>query len=269
MAGGWDTKRVLITVRTYPVPASRTVEASCTGGVTKDGNWIRLYPVPYRFLDEDKRFSKWHWIDVEVTKPTSDPRPESFKLKPDKIQIVGEIGTHDGWRARRELLKPLTRPSMCQIRRERDERGYPTLGFFKPAEIKRLTIEPVAADWTAAELAILRQDTLFEKAPADTLEKIPFNFKYEFRCSDPTCKGHEMSCTDWEMGQAYRRWRRQYRDGWEQKFRERFEAEMMQKNDTSFFVGTVHKHPHIWIIVGLFYPPKATMNDLFDGSLAG
>ena len=152
MVGGWDTKRVLITVRTYPVPASKTVEASCTGGVTEDGQWIRLYPVPYRSLDEDKRFSKWNWIEVEVTKPTSNSRPESFKLKPDKIRIVGKLGTHDEWRARRDLLKPLVRPSMCEIRKERDESGFPTLGLFKPAGIKRLVIEQTAAEWTADEL---------------------------------------------------------------------------------------------------------------------
>ncbi len=269
MAGGWYTKRVLITVRTYPVPASKTVEASCTGGVTDDGKWIRLYPVPYRFLDEDKRFSKWHWIDVEVTKPASNSRPESFKLKPDKIQIVGEIGTQDEWRGRRDLLKPLVRSSMCQIRRERDERGFPPLGIFKPTEIKRLIIEPTAAEWTANELSILRQDTLFEKAPTVTLEKIPFDFKYEFRCAEPACKGHEMKCTDWEMGQAYRQWRKKYGSDWKRPFRQKFEAGMIQKFDTYFFVGTVHQHPKNWIIVGLFYPPKAAMGDLFDRALVG
>jgi hypothetical protein len=30
---------------------------------------------------------------------------------------------------------------------------------------------------------------------------------------------------------------------------------MIYKNDTYFYVGTMHGHPHIWIIVGLFYPP--------------
>jgi hypothetical protein len=263
MAGGWDTKRVLITVRTYPVPASKTVEASCTGGVSDDGKWVRLFPVPYRFLDEDKRFSKWHWIEVEVTKPTNDSRPESFKLKPDKIQITGEIGTQDGWRARRELLKPLMRPSMCQIRREQEERGSPTLGVFKPHEIRRLTIEPDADQWSADELATLKQDTLFEKAPADTLEKIPFKFKYDFKCADAACKGHEMSCTDWEMAQAYRQWRQKYGNVWQRHFRQRFESEMIHKFDTHFFVGTIHQHPKNWIIVGLFYPPPRA-KDLFD-----
>jgi hypothetical protein len=264
MAAGWGTKRILITVRTYPVPASKTIEASCTGGITQDVKWIRLFPVPYRFLDEDKRFTKWQWIDVEVTK-AGDPRPESFKLKPDKIQIIGKVGTKDGWRERRDFLKPLLRQSMCQIRRERDERGSPTLGIFQPAQIKRLIIEPTADQWTSDELQIQQQDTLFQKAPADTLEKIPFNFKYEFRCVDPICRGHEMMCTDWEMGQAYRRWRQDYGDnGWERAFRQRFEVEMINKFDTHFFVGTIHQHPNSWIIVGLFYPPKAPILDLFD-----
>jgi hypothetical protein len=62
-------------------------------------------------------------------------------------------------------------------------------------------------------------------------------------------------CTDWEMSQAYRQWRSEYGDGWEQKFRQRFETEMMKKNDTHFFVGTVAAHPQNWIIIGLFYPP--------------
>lgn len=34
--------------------------------------------------------------------------------------------------------------------------------------------------------------------------------------------------------------------------------------DTHFYVGTVHRHPTEWIIVGLFYPPYPAMRDLFD-----
>jgi len=61
-----------------------------------------------------------------------------------------------------------------------------------------------------------------------------------------------MLCTDWEMGESYRRWQRQYGDQWEPKFRLRYEDEMIGKNDTHFYVGTVHRHPDAWIIVGLF-----------------
>jgi hypothetical protein len=70
-----------------------------------------------------------------------------------------------------------------------------------------------------------------------------------------------MSCTDWEIGESFRRWRKEY---WESKFRQKYEDEMINKFDTHFYVGTVHKHPKEWIIVGLFYPPRQKMGDLFD-----
>jgi len=62
-------------------------------------------------------------------------------------------------------------------------------------------------------------------------------------------------CTDWEMSQSYRQWRTTYEENWQEKFRQRYESDMIQKNDTHFYVGTVASHPHRWIIVGLFYPP--------------
>ena len=65
------------------------------------------------------------------------------------------------------------------------------------------------------------------------------------------------------MGQSWRSWSSDYGDKWEKKFRERYEKEMIEKYDTHFYVGTVHRHPHIWIIVGLFYPPLSTKR-LFD-----
>src|ERR1700682_1698027 len=71
-------KRVLITVRTYPVPATKGVEVSCTAGVTDDGKWIRLFPLPYRLLDDENKFRKYQWINVKSAKARHDSRPESF-----------------------------------------------------------------------------------------------------------------------------------------------------------------------------------------------
>jgi hypothetical protein len=264
MAGAWIKRRALIVVRTYPTPAKATIEASCTAAIGDDGQWIRMFPVPARLMEQDKRFAKWQWIEVSLLKARSDSRPESFKLNPGSIVIGDTVGTLDGWRARRDLIKPLKRPSMCRIQREREERGFPTLGVFRPHEIKRLLVEQTDPNWSDAQLATLSQDTLFEKAPARTLEKIPYDFRYEFRCGDVDCRGHTMLCTDWELGQAYRSWRQGYGNQWETKLRQRFETEMIEKNDTHFFVGTVHQHPASWIIVGLFYPPKQAIADLFD-----
>jgi hypothetical protein len=264
MPAGWGSKRILIVVRTYPVPAKKSIEASCTAGITEDGKWIRLFPVPFRLMAEENRFSKWQWINADLVKATSDARPESYKLNSETIHPAETVGTKDGWRARRDMLKPLLRPSMCQIRQEKEANGSPTLGIFRPAKIKRLVLEEDVTNWSTEELVILKQDDMFQKTPSQTLEKIPFKFKYEFQCADAACKGHAMSCTDWEMVQAYRRWRQDYGENWEQAFRQRFEREMIEKYDTHFMVGTVHQHPNNWIIVGLFYPPKQETRDLFD-----
>jgi hypothetical protein len=64
-----------------------------------------------------------------------------------------------------------------------------------------------------------------------------------------------MICTDWEIGESWRKWSADYGDKWEEKFRLRYEKEMIEKYDTHFYVGTVHQYPGTWIIVGLFYAP--------------
>ena len=96
MAAGWGTKRVLIAVRTYPVPATKSIEASCTAGITEDGKWIRLFPIPFRLMAEENRFSKWQWISTDAVKATSDARPESYKLNNETIQAEGRVGTAGG-----------------------------------------------------------------------------------------------------------------------------------------------------------------------------
>ena len=103
-------------------------------------------------------------------------------------------------------------------------------------------------------LARLRQYPLFAATPSRELEKIPFKFKYEFHCDHWDCAGHSLSCTDWEICQSYRSWSRKYRDDWEGKLREKYEHEMIELNETHFYVGTLRGHPAAWIIVGLFYP---------------
>jgi hypothetical protein len=207
MANGWSTKRVLITVRTYPVPAHHGIEVSCTAGITSEGDWIRLFPVPYRFLAPDQRFTKYQWIDVQVTRPRADPRSESFTLRIDSIQRRETIGTAANWRLRKNIVYPLRRNSLCEIAALR-QHGGPTLGIFKPAKIKRLRITPAKPpNWTSQEETLLRQQLLgFETAPRTQLEKIPLEFRYEFVCNESTCRGHKMMCTDWEMGESYRAW---------------------------------------------------------------
>jgi hypothetical protein len=51
---------------------------------------------------------------------------------------------------------------------------------------------------------------------------------------------------------------------WGTRCGEKYEQEMIEKDDTHFYVGTVHLHPQTWIIVGLFYPPRSQQSGLFQ-----
>jgi hypothetical protein len=251
-----ETKKALIVVRTYPTPAKSGAEVSCTAAITDKGEWLRLFPVPWRLLPEDQRFRKYQWVEVKVTK-ASDSRPESYRLKPDGIKMLSvPITTARKWQARKDIIFPLRSHCLCCLKKRRDAHGHPTLGMFRPKTIKRLTITPATPTWTDSQLMRLRQGHLFVGPPIKELEKIPFDFHYEFQCDHDDCGGHKIICTDWEMAQSWRLWKAKYGAGWEDKFRQRYEAEMIQKYDTHFYVGTIHQHPHVWIIVGLFYPPR-------------
>lgn len=259
-SGPAEKRKVLIVVRTYPTPAKSGVEVSCTAAITEKGEWMRLFPIPYRFLDNDQRFRKYQWVEVEVRK-ASDTRPESYRLAPGlpiKILTPPIPTTHD-WEQRKRLVFPLRAHCLCCLQAKRDADGFPTLGFFRPHSIKRFIMKPDAAEWSPAQLEIMRQEHLFQKAPKNELEKVPFVFSYKFACDHADCATHTLSCTDWELGQSWRRWRDKYGDDWEAKFRQRYETEMIDIKDTHFYVGTVHQHPGSWIIVGLFYPPKAAV----------
>ena len=64
--------------------------------------------------------------------------------------------------------------------KERDEHDHPTLGVFRPHEIKRLLIEPAAPNWTAAQLSTLSQDTLFKRRRHNPSKKYPSIFDMSF-----------------------------------------------------------------------------------------
>lgn len=256
MDTAWEKKKVLITVRTYPTPAYKGVEVSCTAGITDDGKWIRLFPIPYRYLDFDKRFRKYQWIEVN-TKKASDHRPESYQLDIDSIKILSEpIPTKDNWKARKDIIYPLKAHCLCCLQKQRDDDGYPTLGIVKPKTISSFKIEKDISNWSQEQTERLMQMSFLEKQPTQKLEKIPYVFSYNFTCQEPSCKGHTLMCTDWEMMQSYRSWIQKYQNNWETAFKQKYETEMILEKDTHFYVGTLHEHPNAWIIIGLFYPPK-------------
>ena len=250
----YQRKKVLVTAKAYPTPASKGAEVSCTAGITDDGKWIRLFPIPFRYMDGNQQFKKYEWIGVDAKK-SSDPRKESYEVDVNSLNVVSKpLSTDKEWKAHKEIIFPLLSPSLCHLKKWRKQTGD-TLGIFKPRIIHKFVIERVTPYWAPDELEKLMQPLLYEKRPFKPLEKIPYRFSYEFTCSEPSCTGHKLMCVDWELCQAYRSWKQKYGDNWKWAIENKFETEMVFKYDTHFFVGTIHGHPNVWIIIGLFYPP--------------
>ncbi len=104
------TAKVLITVMTYPHPSRGYQELVCTAGVTESGEWIRLYPVDYRYREQHQQFKKYQWIEV-VLGPNGagkDNRKESRRPDLDSIKLLGEpLNTKNKWQDRRAIIDRL------------------------------------------------------------------------------------------------------------------------------------------------------------------
>ena len=69
-------ERVLIAVKTYPRISAEHIETVCTGAINDQGQWRRIYPVEFRYLDDDKQYRIVDIVELGL-EPSSDSRPES------------------------------------------------------------------------------------------------------------------------------------------------------------------------------------------------
>lgn len=107
-------ERILITVKTYPTLSKKYGETVCTAGLRLDGSWIRLYPVPFRRLEDIERYQKYQWVECRVAKQPNDHRPESYRPVGQETLVGLEKLPPGDWRQRRELVE---RPECMRISR--------------------------------------------------------------------------------------------------------------------------------------------------------
>jgi hypothetical protein len=99
-------------------------------GIRPDGSWVRLYPIPFRRLDEEEQYSKFDLDRIGLVRSRSDPRPETCHPADARaIRVIGHVGTEDKWRERRELVftrqPPMIGSSHCWKARRRMRFRWP------------------------------------------------------------------------------------------------------------------------------------------------
>ena len=254
-------ENILALVKTYPNLSSKYIETVCIAGINDKGEWRRLYPIPFRKLAFEKRFKKYDWIEVNIEKNTKEKlkRSESYKVDPDSIKIIKNIGTGSkrDWAERNSIVLPLQNKSLEELENLKLQKK--SLGLIKPKEIIDFTRTPLneCRDWER-DLIEGTQKTLFATEYTSPLEKIPWKFSYEFKCDNEDCKGHNIMCEDWELLQSWRAWRAQYKTDellWK-KIKERY-LDYMKSRDIYFVVGTESRY-NKFLIIGLYYPPIKT-----------
>lgn len=277
-------EKVFITVKTYPTLSTKYDELVCTAGIREDGSWIRIYPLPFRKLDYEKRYRKYQWLEIPLKRNTADVRPESYKVTDiDRVRLLDFVEAEGNWKERKRIIfkkGPVFTNLKELIQRANDNEL--SLAIFKPSRIIDFVVEEDERDWPKNKIAILtaksKQLTLFQ-SPEDVQEefshvdKLPYKFSYRF--SDDQGRESTLMIEDWEIGMLY--WNCLKAAGGDERIalknvRAKYFDTFVEKKDLYLFLGTT-KQFHGWaknpfVIIGVFYPPiqrqKRTQQQMFN-----
>lgn len=254
----WVEKELTVLVKTYPNLSKKYEELVCVAGVDNEGNWVRIYPVPYRDLESSQKFKPFQKISVKSRRKLKDKRPESYEIQFDTIELVGKElkTTGKDLYLRSELIRKGIVGTMCDLNLQRLPVSN-SLSVIKPRKLIRFWHELSTGEdkWDEETKLRATQNSFFnpDRLP---LEEPKYTFKYEYLCEDPECKGHKQTVKSWEIQQTYRKWRNLYTS--EAKALEligkRWGEEMwLPGKDTHLYVGSRSDYHNKFMIVGNYW----------------
>lgn len=269
--------RVLITVKTYPLPSNKYNELVCTAGFF-EGKWIRLYPMAFRALPYKDQYAKYDWVTLDLVRNTSDFRPESYRPARgiEGISVGPNMGTGKkrDWAERKRYVLREVFTSMEDLIRLAKGPARKSLGTLRPKQITNFVIEPDEREWKPAWQAQLLQYNLFdldekgEGKKRSVIPKLPYKYSYEF-LSEGDKRPRKLMIEDWELGALY--WNCLAAcDGDEReaniRVKQRYFDDFCTK-DLYLFLGTTKEHHfkslNPFLIIGVFYPPHTEADQPF------
>jgi len=267
--------KVLITVKTYPAISTKYDELVCTAGFREDGSWVRIYPIQFRQRPYHEQYSKYEWIELDLVKNTSDPRPESYRpvSHSHSINVLGKIPADgNAWMDRREIVLKKVYSNLRQLIGESKNRDLCTsLAVFKPTKIIDFFWKEVEREWPKEKLVQFQQLNLFQSTTSkkpEVVRKLPYKFSFMFE--DDQGVRSTMMIEDWETGELF--WNCLRGNGGDEAKAcadviKKYFDDFAKTKDLYFFLGTtlanhfVGKNP--FIIIGTFHPKPITQLNLF------
>ena len=195
----------MVTVKAYPSVSLLYKELVCCAGITERGQWVRLYPVPYRQLPSSQQFDKYDIIEVDVQRRPAhkDNRPESWQPLLETLKVVGNVPTNKGnWDARLDWIRPTLLQGYAELKNKQGSENK-SLAAFRPSRILDIEVSPDKDDWSPRQRATLDQRELFDGFDKEPVEKVPYRFRIGFL--DERGEDHWLSIIDWEFFQLWRK----------------------------------------------------------------
>ncbi len=261
-------QRILIWAKTYPKLSNRHRETVCTGGSTEDGLPVRIYPVPMRYLPELHRYRLYDWIEAPLAPSNKDARPESYKITdPRKIKIISHVDSKRGWLKRRELIfqNRSWHFECVQDLKLAQKRAKVSMGLVRVGKVEWVKLvkkgEPARNEHNEKLKELLARNSFLSGGleAQRNLEFLPFSVRIGWKCSrllgPEACSGHSATIMDWGLGELGRR------EGAQKALAKAKEITDLGRNDLYFFMGNLKARPHVFGIVGMFYPNRAAVQE--------
>ena len=231
-----QTEAVVI-IKAAPQVGQRHGETVCCGAIDLQGDWLRLYPVSFRTLDQGQRFGRWDRIRFKWRRPNDDRRIESRRVNQDSLEIVGTLKKAE----RERFLANLIVTSL-----DKEQEKGRTLALLK-AKILDFKTEKKRfgelREESAKFDALKAQPDLFNIKRIIPYEPCPYRFKYQYRTDDGKREG---TCQDWEIEASYYRWARKYGGDCALSKVVRIFGEEYPSKGMRLAMGTHSRYPNVW-----------------------
>ncbi len=234
------TKSVTVLVKALPQPSEKYAETVCVAGVTRDGEWRRLYPIRFRQLED--KFRRWHWIEYKWHRAHGDKRSESRNVDNETLRTLHPLRPAE----RARFLTPLIRTSTDEAV-ERKE----SLTIIRPTNVnfswEEKTTEEIAAERRGFSNAA-RQTSFFD-SELKVLNPCPYKFFFEYTSADG--KGHRNFCHDWETSAAFHNLSRSHSATDALKHLSNEYNHRYPQAGMAFAMGTHSQRPTQWLLIGV------------------
>ncbi len=243
----WIEKKALIIGRASPEPSKRHIETVCTGAITEDGQLLRLYPVSFRYLEENKKYKLWTWASFHVWKDPQDKRKESYRVREDSITILSNV---ESATEQLSLIKRAISPDRESLE-EQYRKDWTSMGIVEIA-YRDLKAELPKKRWDVDKPYIKQAHLMVDKKP---LEQMPIVLKLSFSCkNNPNCKGHVSTLIAWEYIEAFRAFRDRYSSPLEafHKLKDAIVKRYFAPPRAAYAIFGTHRRFPVWIIGQLY-----------------